>query len=312
MSIKDGFESHIPDLYCKKVVISINKYEIKDDYIIGYTIKNNEYYIDKEDFDKVKKYNWKLHNRGMITKNQDGKYIFLHQLIMGPGIWVHKNGNKKDNRKNNLFSAKGYKNNGKSILNGYIAIYMPEHPRAFKNNGCVYEHILIAERKLKRKLSDKEVVHHIDFNRQNNNSDNLMIFATESDHVAYHNGAKAIQLLNGAYKCENDNKIKYHYNNMTINDEMKIDVIIYSSKELCPICGDRLKWKTAQMCKECRNKIQAKNIPPKEELELLIYNTSFEEIGRKYHVSGKTIVKWCKKYNLPYRKKDMKQDNIAL
>ena len=61
------------------------------------------------------------------------------------------------------------------------------------------------------------------------------------------------------------------------------------------------------MCLECARKEQAKNIPPKEELELLIYELPFTEIGKRYGVSDNSVRKWCKKYKLPFRKKDMKQ-----
>ena len=44
------------------------------------------------------------------------------------------------------------------ITNGYVLLYLPDHPRAM-SNGCVYEHIVQAEKKLGRFLSDKEVVH---------------------------------------------------------------------------------------------------------------------------------------------------------
>ena len=46
--------------------------------------------------------------------------------------------------------------------------------------------------------------------------------------------------------------------------------------------------------------------PSKEELYYLIKNFSFCEIGRKYNVSDTSIKKWCKKYGLPFRKKDLK------
>lgn len=45
--------------------------------------------------------------------------------------------------------------------------------------------------------------------------------------------------------------------------------------------------------------------PSKEELLQLVYIFSFEEVGRRYGVSGKTISKWCKGYNLPYKRKDI-------
>lgn len=59
------------------------------------------------------------------------------------------------------------------------------------------------------------------------------------------------------------------------------------------------------MCINCYNTKKSKNIPPKEELEKLIYKESFTVIGRKYGVTDNSVRKWCKKYNLPYRTKDI-------
>ena len=69
--------------------------------------------------------------------------------------------------------------------NGYVRIYMPNHPHA-NISGMVYEHVLVAEKKLGRYLTAEEVVHHIDHNRSNNNPDNLMIFKTKKDHSIFH------------------------------------------------------------------------------------------------------------------------------
>lgn len=46
--------------------------------------------------------------------------------------------------------------------------------------------------------------------------------------------------------------------------------------------------------------------PSKELLYDLIKTKSFVEIGKTYNVSDKAIVKWCKYYKLPFRKKDIK------
>lgn len=57
--------------------------------------------------------------------------------------------------------------------NGYIEILMPEHHRA-RGNGYVFEHIVVIENKLGRKLKANEHVHHIDGDKTNNDSKNLM------------------------------------------------------------------------------------------------------------------------------------------
>lgn len=126
----------------------------------------------------------------------------MTSYLFGENRYRHINGDSTDNRKENLIPINGNYSGKKIYINGYIEYYLPEHHRASKSSGCVYEHILIAEEKLGRKLYDEEVVHHIDKNKSNNSPENLMIFATKSDHTAYHKGAKLIRQNDGTYKCE--------------------------------------------------------------------------------------------------------------
>jgi len=76
-------------------------------------------------------------------------------------------------------------------VNGYIAYYLPEHHLA-DGSGRVYQHMIVAEQMLGRKLNQEEVVHHKDRNRSNNSVDNLMVFKTVSDHTAYHMGCDIV------------------------------------------------------------------------------------------------------------------------
>lgn len=69
---------------------------------------------------------------------------------------------------------------------GYKLIYCPNHPFATKTK-YVFEHRLMAEKKLGRYLKPKEEVHHIDFDISNNSLDNLHVFKNKSEHTAYHN-----------------------------------------------------------------------------------------------------------------------------
>ena len=48
------------------------------------------------------------------------------------------------------------------------------------------EHRTVAEWLLGRALLPGEVVHHIDSNKRNNAPDNLMIFASQAEHAAWH------------------------------------------------------------------------------------------------------------------------------
>jgi hypothetical protein len=77
---------------------------------------------------------------------------------------------------------------------GYIEILMPDHPRSNKQ-GYVKQSILVMENFLGRHLEKEEVVHHKDRNKTNDVIDNLILFASNSDHVRFHyeNGDCPIQ-----------------------------------------------------------------------------------------------------------------------
>lgn len=75
---------------------------------------------------------------------------------------------------------------GRSISSaGYVLVRHPSHPRAF-SNGYVYEHFLVAEKKLGRPLLSTEVVHHSDEDKQNNHPDNLIIEPSAAHHRFHH------------------------------------------------------------------------------------------------------------------------------
>lgn len=74
--------------------------------------------------------------------------------------------------------------------NGYISVLCPGHPFANKT-GHVLEHRLVMEEALGRHLASEEVVHHINGNRSDNRIGNLRLFATQAEHVRYHNLARA-------------------------------------------------------------------------------------------------------------------------
>ena len=69
---------------------------------------------------------------------------------------------------------------------GYILIYKPEHPFAIAGKRYVYEQRLVAEKQIGRYLTCKEVVHHINGNITNNQLENLIVFANNGYHLAFH------------------------------------------------------------------------------------------------------------------------------
>lgn len=68
---------------------------------------------------------------------------------------------------------------------GYVMVQCKEHPRASKCGGYVPEHILIAEKKIGRYLTENEVVHHINGRKWDNKPENLSVM-TKSEHSKLH------------------------------------------------------------------------------------------------------------------------------
>ena len=98
-----------------------NKYDLSGEYGIGYTLKNEEFYFDLEDYDLIKEYCWCLHDGYVNARDIDSDInIKFHRLIFNlikektPFI-DHKNGIKNDNRKQNLRKC----NQSQNRMNSY-------------------------------------------------------------------------------------------------------------------------------------------------------------------------------------------------
>lgn len=84
----------------------------------------------------------------------------------------------------------------------------------------------------------------------------------------------------------------------------------FSKKEhKCIDCGNSIT-KGATRCVKCSHKLTYKcEHPTREILKELIRTKSFVEIGKIYGVSDNSIKKWCKKYDLPFKKSEIKLIN---
>jgi hypothetical protein len=70
------------------------------------------------------------------------------------------------------------------LVTGYIMINCPNHPRAYRNE--VYEHIVVAEKKLGRFLMKGERVHHINGIKGDNSPENIIVCKSHKEHMSKH------------------------------------------------------------------------------------------------------------------------------
>jgi len=68
---------------------------------------------------------------------------------------------------------------------GYLYKLSPNHPNR-DQNGRVAVHRLKMEKRIKRYLRPKELVHHIDGDKTNNKISNLLLFSGNKEHLQWH------------------------------------------------------------------------------------------------------------------------------
>lgn len=83
-----------------------------------------------------------------------------------------------------------------------------------------------------------------------------------------------------------------------------------TEKHFCVDCGKEIS-SHAKRCNLCENKRREVNFQQchpisREQLKDLIRNKTFVEIAKIYNVSDNAIKKWCDKFNLPRKKKEIK------
>lgn len=165
--------------------------------------------------------------------------------------------------------------------NGYVEIIDTTHHRA-RSSGAVYEHIIVAERKIGRLLKPEEVVHHINKIRHDNRPDNLMIFRSNADHTRFHHGAEVYFDKEEIAYCK-PVEVKY-----------------------CSCCGKDLCHDTeGSLCFDCNNKKRREDMLSKygditkDKLFDMLKNESFLSVGKKLGVSDNMVRKICDIFGIP-------------
>ncbi|MBD8004547.1 HNH endonuclease [Bacillus norwichensis] len=169
----------------------------------------------------------------------------------------------------------------KREINGYIIVYKPDHPSCFKkgsNAGYIYEHILVAELMLGRQLYEDEVVHHLNFNRQDNRKRNLLV------------------LLKGQHT-----KIHSWINRTGLKEQIEADAPEEYYIEQCKNCFEYLLQNDKFCSKECQAEYyekKKKERPSKEELEEMLRSMNKVQIANKFNVSRSSIQVWAREYGI--------------
>ena len=140
---------------------------------------------------------------------------------------------------------------------GYVYFVDYNHPLATGNSGRVYYHRHIASVKESRWLTSIEQVHHIDENKINNNPDNLSIL-TAKEHARIHSTSYLLDK-----KCPGCSKMF----------KPKCSVQVYCTQE----------------CHKSNTSIS--NLPPKKELEILLWTIPYTLLAKKFNCSDSGLKK---------------------
>ena len=176
-----------------------------------------------------------------------------------------------------------YKDRKRYNKNGYTVVEYPEHPNCFDSGSdimVVYEHILVAEKiLLDRYMLEGEVVHHLDFVRNNNSPDNLLVLSGPM-HGKLHKWLS-----------------KYEFKPIGKHVER-----IHRGCVRCAVCEFPIYHNLTYCSHTCSNigavfkqaALRFSNRPDKEVLEKLVWEVPSMHLGKRFNVSDTTIKKWCR------------------
>lgn len=137
-------------------------------------------------------------------------------------------------------------------------------------------------------IPQNKEVNHIDHNKENNTVNNLELL-THSENMR-----KSIEHYGGVLlkRCKQCAK--------KLRGHMK-------EKQYCNRCRPTKPHTLSKKQEESHKARRVVERPSAERLWELVQTLSFLEIGRLYGVTDNTIRKWCKSYELPYRKRDIER-----
>ena len=121
--LKTGHTKSCGCLYQQRAKYPV-QYEITEHYVKGYTNRDEFFLIDKEDYERIKQYQWgKGNHRYWSNRSLGAMSRFIMQLTDERYVVDHINGDTNDNRKSNLRVCTQGQNSMNRHYNKIVGIY---------------------------------------------------------------------------------------------------------------------------------------------------------------------------------------------
>lgn len=75
------YQKEQAEKHCKDNYKQYNTYDLSGDYGIGWTNKNEEFWFDLEDYNKIKNYCWNVAHTGYLQARDGNTTVLMHRII---------------------------------------------------------------------------------------------------------------------------------------------------------------------------------------------------------------------------------------